>query len=91
MEGKPFLLGEICLNLTSYQKLARHYKEYIDTSMRNIEEKLNPTVTEDEELVRRATFFVRKALLILIGQLKPNATSIPISKILISYLSSCSS
>lgn len=59
MEGKPFLLGEICLNLTSYQKLARHYKEYIDTSMRNIEEKLNPTVTEDEELVRRATFFVR--------------------------------
>ena len=47
------------MNLTSYQKLANHYNQYIDASMRTIEEKLNPTVTEDEELVRRATFFVR--------------------------------
>lgn len=59
MEGKPFFLGEIRLNLTSYQKLATHYKKYIDESMKTIEKKLHPAIIEDEELVRRATFFVR--------------------------------
>ena len=59
MEGKPFFLGEIPLNLTSYQKLATHYKKYINQSMDTIEKKLHPAILEDEELVRRAAFFVR--------------------------------
>ncbi len=59
MKGKPFFLGEIHLNLTSYQKLATHYKKYIDQSMVTIEKKLHPAILEDEELVRRAAFFVR--------------------------------
>lgn len=59
MEGKPFFLGEIPLTLTSYQKLAAHYKKYINQSMVTIEKKLHPAILEDEELVRRAAFFVR--------------------------------
>lgn len=59
MEGKPFFLGEIRLNLTSYQKLATHYNKQIHQSMDTIAKKLHPALLEDEELVRRATFFVR--------------------------------
>lgn len=59
MEGKPFFLGEICLNLTSSQKLANHYKENIEKSMQTFEKKFHPAILEDEELIRRAAFFVR--------------------------------
>ena len=59
MEGKPFFLGEIHLNQTSYQKLASHYKKYIDISMQTIEKKFHSGILEDEELIRRAAFFVR--------------------------------
>ncbi|TQR21191.1 hypothetical protein [Psychrobacillus vulpis] len=47
------------MNLTSYQKLAAHYKQYIDQSMQTIEKKFHPAILEDEELIRRAAFFVR--------------------------------
>lgn len=62
MEGKPFFIGEICLTLTSYQKLAAHYKKYIDLSMQTIQKKFHPAILEDEELVRRAAFFVRNGV-----------------------------
>ena len=59
MEGKPFFLGEICLNLTSSQKLANHYKKNIEESMQTFEKKFHPAILEDEELIRRAAFVVR--------------------------------
>jgi hypothetical protein len=59
MEGKPFFLGEIRLNPTSYQKLATHYNKQIHQSMDTIAKKLHPALLDDEELVRRAAFFVR--------------------------------
>ena len=59
MEGKPFFLGEIHLNLTSYQKLASHYNKQIHLSMDTIAKKIHPALLDDEELVRRAAFFVR--------------------------------
>ncbi|PZX05908.1 hypothetical protein C7437_102375 [Psychrobacillus insolitus] len=59
MEGKPFLQGAIGLNLTSHQKLASHYEKYIEQSMQTIEKKFHPSILEDEELIRRAAFFVR--------------------------------
>jgi hypothetical protein len=62
MEGKPFFIGEIRLTLTSYQKLAAHYKKYIDLSMQTIEKKFHPAILEDEELIRRAAFFVRNGV-----------------------------
>lgn len=66
---KAFFLGEICLNLTSYQKLAAHYKKYITQSMKTIEKKLHPAILEDEELVRRAAFFVRNGAVSIINYL----------------------
>ncbi|QFF97958.1 hypothetical protein PB01_03515 [Psychrobacillus glaciei] len=50
------------MTLTSYQKLAAHYKKYIDLSMQTIQKKFHPAILEDEELVRRAAFFVRNGV-----------------------------
>ncbi len=47
------------MNLTSYQKLASYYEQSIEESLNNLKSKLQANVSEDEELVRRAAFFVR--------------------------------